>query len=54
MCVFRPVVGTQALIMDRAKPLLPDGEGVGLELVRGDALWREALLFQQLAEEPAC
>ena len=37
--------------MDRAKPLLADGDGIGFELVRGDALRRKALLLQQLSQQ---
>ena len=37
--------------MDCAKPLLSDGDGIRLELVRGDAGRRETLLLQQLPQQ---
>jgi len=51
MGVFSSIVRSQALIMDRSKPFFADGDGIGLELVRGDALWRKALLLQQLSQQ---
>jgi hypothetical protein len=35
--------------MDRAKPLYADGDGIGFELVRGDALRCKTLLLLQLS-----
>ena len=37
--------------MDRAKPLIADSDGVRFELVRGDALRREALLLEKLSQQ---
>ncbi len=37
--------------MDRAKPLFADGDGIGFELVRGDALRRKTLLLKQLSQQ---
>ena len=37
--------------MDRGKPLLSDRDGVRTKLVRGDSLWRKALLLQQLSKQ---
>ena len=51
MGVFSSIVRSQALIMDRAKPLFADGDGIGFELIRGDALRRKTLLLQQLSQQ---
>lgn len=48
------MVRAQVLVMERAKPLPPDSGGVGFEVVHGDALRREALLRQHLAQQSAC
>ena len=37
--------------MNSSKSLIADGDSVGFQLVRGDALRREALLLQQLSEQ---
>ncbi len=37
--------------MNSGKSLFADGDSVGFQLVRGDALRREALLLQQLSEQ---
>jgi len=51
MGILRPIVRAQSLIVNRRKPFLANGDGVRFELVRGDALRREALLLEQLSEQ---
>jgi hypothetical protein len=45
------IVRSQSLIVNSGKSLFADGDSVGFELVRDNALRREALLLQQLSQQ---
>ncbi len=40
--------------MNSGRSLFADGDRIGFQLVRGNALWREALLLQQLSQQSPC
>ena len=52
MRILGPIVLPQALLMVAGKLKMPDGRAVGAQLVSRHLFRREALLSEQLAEEP--
>lgn len=51
MRILCPIVSPETLIMSGGQPFLPDGSAIGTQFIGCDALGREALLFQQLAQQ---